>query len=278
MIRTLAAALTFAAVMVAAEPEGLRLEDPTFRQFEDGPPFEQAYRPGEQVFFDLRVAGYGRTEGENPALKLTWTFGGMDADSHLLEPAVSGQLESALAAQDTDYRPRVRVAVAVPTFALDGQYRIALKLTDEVASKSVEGSFVFRVRGKQLAQGSPLEASNWRFLRQEDDVNPLTLPVYRPGTEVWLRFDLQGYRLSSRNGFSVNYGVTVTGPDGKQFLKQDPAATESQHPFYPQRYVPATFVIQLPPKAFAGEYRVAIVARDLESKTEHSVTRVFRVE
>ena len=264
--------------MVAAEPVGLRLEDPAFRQFEDGPPFQQAYRPGEQVFFDLRVAGYGRTEGENPALKLTWTFRGLDAESHLLEPAVSGQLESALAAQDTDYRPRVRVGLTVPTFALDGQYRITLKLTDEVASKSVEGSFLFRVRGKQLAQGAPLEASNWRFLRQEDDVNPLTLPVYRPGTEVWLRFDLQGYRLSSRHGFSVNYGVTVTGPDGKQFLKQDPAATESQQPFYPQRYVPATFVIQLTPKTFVGEYRVAIVVRDLESKMEGTVTRVFRVE
>ncbi len=277
-MRTLAVALTFAVAMVAAEPEGLRFEDPAFRQFDDGPPFQQAYRPGEQVFFDLRVVGYGRSEGENPALKLTWTFRGVDADSRSLEPPVSGQLESALAAQDTDYRPRVRFGLTVPTFALDGQYRILLKLTDEVASKSVEGSFVFRVRGKQLPKVAPLEAANWRFLRQEDDINALALPVYRAGSEVWLRFELQGYRLSENNGFSVSYGVTVTGPDGKQFLKQHPAATESQQPFYPQRYVPATFVIQLPPKAFAGEYRVAIVARDLESETEQTVTRVFRVE
>ncbi len=277
-MRTLAAAWTFAVAMVAAEPEGLRFEDPVFRQFEDGPPFQQAYRPGEQVFFDLRVAGYGRTEGENPALKLTWTFRGMDADSYLLEPATSGKLESALAAQDTDYRPRVHGGLTVPTFALDGQYRIDLKVTDEVAAKSVEGSFVFRVRGKQLPKAAQLEAANWRFLRQEDDANALSLPVYRPGSEVWLRFELQGYRLSPNNGFSVSYGVTVTGPDGKQFLKQDPAATESQHPFYPQRYVPATFVIQLPAKAFAGEYHVAIVAHDLESKKEQIVTRIFRVE
>ena len=264
--------------MVAAEPEGLRFEDPAFRQFDDGPPFQQAYRTGEQVFFDLRVAGYGRTDGENPALKLTWTFRAVDSDSRLLEPAVSGQLESALAAQDTAYRPRVRVGLTVPSFALDGQYRILLTLTDEAASKRVEGSFTFRVRGKQLPQGAPLEAANWRFLRQEDDANPLTLPVYRPGSEVWLRCELQGFRLLESNRFSVSFGVTVTGPDGKQFLKQDPAATESQQPFYPQRYVPATFVIQLPPKAFAGEYRVAIVARDLESKTEQTVTRIFRVE
>ena len=47
-------AATFAAAMVAAEPEGLRLEDPALRQFEDGPAYLQSYRPGEQVFFDVR--------------------------------------------------------------------------------------------------------------------------------------------------------------------------------------------------------------------------------
>ena len=277
-MRTLAAALALATALLAAEPEGLRFEDPTFRQFEDGPPFSQAYRPGEQMFFDVRAAGYGRSEGDNPSLKLIWTFRALDANSHLLEPAASGQLESALAAQDTEYRPRLRAGFTIPLFALEGQYRITLKLTDEVAAKSIEGTFVFRVRGKQLPAKAPLEAANWRFLRQEDDVNPLALPVYRPGSEVWLRFDLQGYRLSSSNGFSVSYGVTVAGPDGKQFLKQDPAATESQQPSYPQRYVPATFVIQLPPKALVGDYRVAIVVRDFESKTEQTVTKAFRVE
>ena len=271
-------AATFAAAMVAAEPEGLRLEDPALRQFEDGPAYLQSYRPGEQVFFDVRVAGYGRTDGENPALKLKWTFRALDADARLLEPAASGTLELGLATQDTDYRPRARFGLTVPLFALDGQYRITMTLTDEVAQKSVDGSFIFRVRGKQLPPEAKLGAGNWRFLRQEDDPSPLALPVYRPGSEVWLRFDLQGYALSPANGFAVGYGVTVTGPDGKQFLKQDPAATESQRPFYPQRYVPATFVIQLPPKALVGEYRVAIVVRDVEGKMEQTVTRVFRVE
>ncbi len=262
---------------VAGPAAGLRLQEPTFRQFEDGPPFPQSYRPGEQVFFDVRVAGYARTEEENPVLKLKWTFRGIDAKSHLLEPPVEGRLDLGLAAQDTDYRPRARFFLTVPIFALDGQYRISLTLTDDVAEKSVvEGSFPFRVRGKLPPQD--LGAGNCRFLRQEDDTTALLAPVYRPGSEVWLRFDLEGYSLSLANLFRVSYGVTVTGPDGKQFLKQDPAATESQQPFYPQTYVPASFVIKLPPKALAGEYRVALVVRDLEANTEHTTQVAFRVE
>jgi len=258
--------------------EGLRLEDATFRQFEDGPPFQQSYRPGEQVFLDLRITGYGRTVEENPEFKLKWTFRAVDADGRQFEKPYASRLSAGLAAQDTDYRPRARFSVMVPAFALDGQYRVEVSLTDEVAQKTVEGSFPFRVRGKSLPKDAKLEAGNCRFYRQEDDPAPLALPVYRPGAEVWLKFELQGFRLSKVNAFRVNYGVRVVGPDGKEFLKQDPAAAESGQPAYPQTYVPATFVIKLPPSALPGEYRVSIVVRDLDAANEHTTDVPYRVE
>jgi hypothetical protein len=267
-----------AVLLLAQAPSGLRLEDATFRQFEDGPPYEQSYRPGEQVFLDVRVAGYGRTEDENPSLKLKWTFRAVDGSGRLLEPATAGKLETVLNAQDTDYRPRARFAASIPPFALEGLYKVDVALTDEVAGKTVESSYPFRVRGKQLPAGGKLEAGNSRFYRQEDDPAPLTMASYRPGSQVWLRFDLQGFSLTAANAFRVNYGVVVSGPDGKQFLKQDPAAAEAGQPAYPQAYVPATFVIQLPPKALPGEYRVAIIVRDLQAEREQTTELSFRVE
>jgi hypothetical protein len=226
----------------------------------------------------LRVAGYGRTEGENPELKLKWTFRAVDAGGRPLEPPYTGRLSSGLSAQDTEYRPRARYSMMVPSFALDGQYQLQVSLTDEVADQTVEGTFPFRVRGKQLAKAAKLAAGDIRFYRGEDDPAPLALPVYRAGADVWLRFDLQGYSVAKTNAFSVNYGVTVTGPDGKEFLRQDPAAAENAQPFYPQAYVPATFAINLPVKAFVGEYQVAITVRDLLAATEARTVVSFRVE
>ena len=259
-------------------PSGLRLEEPIFHQFEDGPPYQQAYRAGEQVFLDLRIAGYGRTEDENPELKLKWSIQAMDENSHPFEPAVMSRLQTGLASQDQEYRPRARYSVAIPVFALEGTYHIEVKVTDEVTQQTAEGSFSFRVRGKSLAKAAALGAGQIRFFRQEDDARPLALAVYRPGSEVWLRFEIEGFTRSAAHAFAVNYGVLVTGPDGQQFLRQDPAATENGKPFYPQAYVPATFVIQLPPLALPGEYRVQIVVRDLAAKTEHVTPVTFRVE
>lgn len=265
-----------AALLLSAD--GLRLEEPTLRQFEDGPPFEQAYRPGEQVFLDLRVAGYGRTEGENPELKLKWTIRALDSDGRLLEPPYTGRAQASLTNQDTEYRPRARFSALIPSFALEGLYKIVVQVTDEVADKTVEGTYPFRVRGKQLAKGAPLTAGNWRFYRQEDDPAALSLPVYRQGAQVWMKFDLEGYKLSATNAFQVEFGVTVIGPDGKEFLKQDPAATERGQPAYPQPYVPATYMIQLPPQALPGDYRVLIRVKDLTQNAEQTAERSFRVE
>ena len=257
---------------------GLRLEDATFRQFEDGPPYQQAYRAGEVLFLDLRIAGYAPSEEESPELKLKWTIQALDSRGRPFEPTFSGKLQTGLAAQDTGYRPRARFSVAIPVFALEGTYRVEVKVLDEVSQQVVEGNFPFRVRGKQLPDAAPLAAGQVRFFRQEADLVGLAQPVYRPGSEVWLRFDIEGFLPSTGNAFSVNYGVTVTGPDGKQFLKQDPAAAEAAKPYYPQAYVPATFVIQLPPQALPGDYRIQLVVRDLVANKQQLTTVSFRVE
>ncbi|MBY0504758.1 MAG: hypothetical protein K2X03_12665 [Bryobacteraceae bacterium] len=263
---------------LAQTPPALRLEEATFRQFEDGPPFTQAYRAGEQVFLDLRIAGYGRTDDENPELKLKWTIRAVNAAGQPFEPAVDSRFQTGLASQDSDYRPRARFSVAIPSFALEGDYRVEVRVTDDVTQQTADGSYPFRVRGKQVAKDAPLGTGPVRFYRQEEETAPLARPVYRPGAQVWLRFEIEGFLLGQGYGFDVGYGVVVTGPDGKDFLRQDPAAAETKQPFYPQAYVPATFVIQLPPTAFTGEYRVAIRIRDALAKKEAVVPLTFRVE
>jgi len=258
-------------------PVGLRLEEATFHQFEDGPPYAQAFRAGEQVFLDLRVAGYGKSDDENPELKLKWTFAAVDAAGNRFEPPYSSGLQTGLAAQDSDYRPRARYSVAIPVFALEGTYRVQVKVTDEVTQQSAEGSYPFRVRGKVLPKLPPL-GTLVQFFRQEEDANPLTLPVFRPGSQVWLRFDIQGFTQAKDHSIAVNYGVAVVGPDQKSFLIQDPAATDQAKPFYPQAFVPAAFMIQLPPQALPGDYLLSLTVRDLLAKTQEITSVKFRVE
>ncbi len=274
----LAALLTLLLRAQASPAVGLRLEDATFRQFEDGPPYQQAYRSGEVLFLDLRIAGYAPSVDESPELKLKWTIQALDSRGRSFEPPVSGKLQIGLAAQDSGYRPRARFSVTIPVFALAGTYRIEVKVIDEVSQQVAEGIYPFRVQGKQLQNTASIAASQVRFFRQESEPVALTRPLYRPGAEVWLRFDIEGFLQPTGNDFSVNYGVVVTGPDGKQFLKQDPAAAEAAKPYYPQAYVPATFVIQLPPKALPGDYRIHLVVRDLALNKQQLTTVSFRVE
>ena len=59
---------------------------------------------------------------------------------------------------------------------------------------------------------------NFRFLRTEEDAEPLKIASYRPGDTVWARFDITGYKMGPGNQRDVAYTLTVTRADGKLFL------------------------------------------------------------
>ena len=295
-VRTTLASLV-ALTATPAPAAGLAIADPLFRQYENGPerlPTEP-YRAGDELWLDCRATGYARAGEPDPRFALHWTWRIADAQGRLLVPLQEGKIAGELAAEDKDYRPRLRLNFQLPPLLPPGEYSIQLTLTDEIAiaaaaqaenkagnntaqKTETQASYKVTVEGRKVEQPAELAAAQFRFFRQEDDRRPLTEPVYRPGDAVWLRVDIAGFRHGEKNKIDVGYGLLVLGPSGQPFLRDDPAARHTAETFYPQFHVPAALRVQLPPKATPGEYIVLLTLRDHVSGATAAARTAFSVE
>jgi hypothetical protein len=254
--------------------------EPGFRQYENGPARDlgSPHRPGDQVWFDCRVSGYARTEEPDPRFALAWTWRVVDGEGRLLVSPKDGKLSAELAAEDKEYRPRLRLDFQLPLLLLPGEYFIELTLQDEIAKASKKARFPVTVEGRAIELPKEFTAQSLRFFRAEDDRRPMAQPLYRAGDPVWLRFDIAGFRHGEKNKIDVGYGLLVLGPSGQPFVRDDPAARHETATFYPQFYVPAALRVQLPPKATPGEYVVILTLKDHIGGATAAVRSAFTVE
>jgi hypothetical protein len=97
---------------------------------------------------------------------------------------------------------------------------------------------------------------------------------------VYVRFDATGYKLAEpKNAFEVEYGLQVTGPDGKTVIEQPVAAAEKFESFYPRRWLPVAFRLDLPKDHPAkGVYTLKVELRDKAAGKSVEMVREFTVE
>lgn len=272
--------LSSALLLCAAALPAAELVDPVFRPYENGPslPSDHAFLGGDVVWFDCRVKGYARSEESEPRFALKWQTSVIDRLRRSVTPTQQGKVSGELAAQDKEYRPRVSITFALPPLLLAGEYVIAVALEDEIAKTVAVAHFTLRVGGRTVELPKELTAAQFRYFRQENDRHALEPPVYRPGDQVWLRFDILGFQHGDQNKIDIEYGLLVLGPSGQPFLREDPAARHAAQSFYPQFYVPAAIEIRLPPKATPGEYIAVVSLRDKVSGQSAAVRTSFAVE
>lgn len=273
-----------AAVCWAQQPETskkpLVCEDPAFRQDEASPAMTAAdfFRPGELVFFDCRVAGYRTVEKDEVVrLRLSWSAVAVDARGLKLAAPASGKIETELAAQDQEYRPRVRYRFELPVLMKGGSYRVEVLVKDELAAGETKEAKVereFRVRAPEFAAAG-LGTRELVFLRGEA---PVRMPVYRAGEQVLAKFDIVGFAVGEGNRVAVSYSVSVQSPVEKIRLDDGSVTRFDEKSFYPVAYVPANFGVQLTPDSPKGEYRVTLKLRDEVAGQERTEQFSFRVE
>ena len=253
-------------------------EQPVFRQDDAGEAMsEQDYfRPGELVFFDCRVAGYRTVEKDEVVrLKLSWSARATDAKGVLLAPAASGKIETELAAQDQDYRPRVRFRFELPVLMRGGRYRVEASVRDELAEAEINVARDFRVRAPEFTPPTDLKIRELQFLRGEI---ALREPVYRPGETVLAKFDIVGFAVGEGNRVAVSYSMSVQSPVEKIKLDDGRVTKFDEKSFYPVAYVPANFGVQLTADSPKGEYRGLLTLRDEVAGKDREERFTFRVE
>ena len=263
-----------------AAPKPLAIERLVISQFEDGPaiPGNYAFYPGDTVFFSFHVSGYKSVGDDEPRLSLVYTIEAQDPDKIPLMEAQSGKVDTTLDTEDKDWKPKVRLEVAVPPFAPSGAYQVQVTLEDRVAQSRTSAHLSFTVKGRAVEPSDTLVVRAFHFYRGEDDQQPLVSPVYRGGDSVWARFEITGYKLGPKNAFDVGYGVQLLRPNGESLFRQEDGATEKQAPFYPQRYVPAALSLNLDKDIKPGQYTMVVLVSDRVGGRKVESAQTFTVE
>ncbi len=248
------------------------------QDIEDGPavPAGLVHVPGETLFFSFQVDGY-RVSPEDK-VQISYQVDAFDSRGTRLVEAFSGKTDVTVSAEDKDWKPKVRRTIVVPPFADSGAYKIIASAKDEIGGTSATKELSFEVRGHAVEPSQTLVIRNVRFLRGEDDREPLAVAAYRSGDALWVKFDIVGYQFGSGNMVHVEYGIAIVAPSGKTVFSQPQAAVEEGGSFYPKRYVPGVMNLTIQPKTTPGEYQVVITARDLVGNHTCETRDSFRIE
>lgn len=264
---------------LAQEPvKPLALVNPILQQFEDGPPLAADYKflPGETVFFSLQAQGYQPSPDRQ--VRLTYTIEALDSDQIRIAEPFSDKLETTVSELDKDWLPRIRYSVPLPPYALPGQYRIAAKVKDELSGQQAATEIKVTVGGRAVEKSDSPTLRNFRFLRGEDDAEPLRPAAYKSGDTLFARFDVTGYKIGEKNRILVTCGISIVSPSGKEMFSEPRAAVDEEETFYPKRYFLGAFSLNVQPKTTPGVYTLVISVKDEVGGQTYQSRQPFRIE
>ena len=268
-------------VVMNAADKKLTIEHMELAQSEDATrvPNDFRFLPGDVVFFSCQVAGYAkRAREDDSVVDMEYQIDVRDAKGLLVIPIENGKVAGNITAEDKDWSPKIRHSLALPGLAETGEYQVSVKVKDNISKTETQAGMPLFVQGTAVAPSDTLTVRNFRFLRTEEDKDPLKTPAYRPGDTVWARFEMTGYKLGEENRFDVEYGLKVLRPGGETTYEQAKAAEEKNQSFYPQRHTPGVLSLTLPKDLKGGQYTIVLSVRDNLGKQTYETSHKFQVE
>lgn len=233
------------------------------------------FQTTETLFFSAKIAGY--TKSNKDTISLEWMVETFDDDRVRLAPGEKNTIQVELSEEDKNWQPLIRYQVELPQTATCQKCLLQLTVRDKLANAETQLELPFAIRGLTLKPSPSVTVHNFRFLRSENDFTPLAIPAYRPGDELWARFEINGFRYGEKNRVQVEYGLAVYRPSGKLLYQEPRAAVADETSFYPRKYLPGVLNLRLenlPP----GEYPLVVEVRDLQSGEKYEHRAAFRVE
>lgn len=240
-----------------------------------GPDYE--FVPGELVHLSFRVANF---QAEKDQIQVRYQLIATDPEGLLLFEPVTGKVEVEVNDKDREknWMPLARETISLPPMLASGVYSLKIRVADEYGKSDVEKVVPFRVRGRVMEPADALVARKLHFYRSDSDRTPLEPALYHPGESVWARFEIAGFKLGGKNGFDVEYGLSVLRPSGKVLYTEPVAAAEHDTPYYPKRMLVGGLSLNLTADLPPGEYTIVLTLRDKVGAQEHESRHSFRVE
>jgi hypothetical protein len=91
-------------------------------------------------------------------------------------------------------------------------------------------------------------------------------PVYHAGDNMWMKFDIVGYKYGAENKVDVSYLVSLVLASGKVIYTQPEPAVEQSASFYPKPYVTGEFGLSLQKNFQPGTYTMSVAVKDAVGK------------
>ena len=274
----MAAALLTLALLALQAAGPLKVVNAIAHQMEDGSPatVPKSFTTGEVVFFSFQLDNYSVSPDKK--IKLSARTDVFDPKGVRLQEPVLSSIDTEITPNDKEWKPKLRAQVIIPPLALPGTYKIAVKAVDQLNGAEATAEVPLTVTGRNVPESETLTVRNFGFYRSEDAFEPLATPAYRAGDTVWARFDITGYKYGEGNAVNVEYGVSVLSPSGKVLFTQPQAAAEQSSSFYPKRYLPNSFNLNIQPKTSPGAFTIVLTAKDNIGNQTYETKQQFNVE
>jgi hypothetical protein len=282
-MRHLALLLVATSLCAHAAESQLAIINPVISSSEDGPPVASEYHfsPGDYIYFTFEIAGFTiqtENQGEVRKISLAYEIAPQDAQGRPLTEPATGDISTTLSPEDKNWVPKRRASFLLPSFVAAGSFRVHVTAKDALGKIEAERDVSFSIAGTKLVHEDSITIENFRFLRREDDAEPLSLPAYAAGDTVYARFEMTGFKVGEDNRCRVEYGITVLGPNGKAFIQNPTAAKLEQGGFYPPQFVPGELALQMGKKNEPGAYTIFVEARDLIGGQRYQTKQTFSIE
>jgi len=244
---------------------------------EDGYPVpgDSIFFSGETVHLSFNIAGYAIGE-EDYDVRLSYRLDFEGPSGVRFALPQGGEIIEEVFPQDEKWMPIVRASPQLPPHGESGTYKVILTVFDRLAQdrKIVKEVPIF-VKGESVEVSKTLLIRNLSFSHTEDG-EPLSEPIYRPGGTVWARFHITGFEVAADNSFAVESSLEVlSAKDEVMFTFESQG--EKGAPFYPRRWLPAKFRLDLDSDLLPGEYVVLVSIHDKLRKNTYQQRHRFQV-
>ena len=257
--------LAFLPVCLVAAP-ALGIVKPIVAQSDggDGLPATFKHGPGETMFFTCNVAGFTKSSEEQ--IHLTYSVQAFDPKGVPVAEIYKNEAKEEVGPQDKEWQPKIETQIVLPEILRPGSFKIVVKVEDLLAKTSAELTVPFEVGGRDVTPSPTLVAKDFRWYHNEDDARALAQPIYHAGDNMWMKFEMTGFKYGDGNKVDVSYVASLVLLDGKTIWTQPEPATEQSEAFYPKPYVSGEFGISLQKDFKPGSYIMAVTLKDAVGK------------
>ena len=267
----------FLPVALVAAP-ALGVVKPVIAQSDGGDGLPGAFKhvAGETLFFSCNISGFTKSSAEQ--INLTYSVQAFDPKGVPIVDIYKGVSKEEVGPQDKNWLPKIETQIVLPEILRPGSYKIVVKVEDLIAKTSADLTVPFEINGRDVSPSPTLVAKDFQWFHNEDELRPMSQPVYHAGDNMYMKFVMTGYKYGPNNKIDVSYVASLVLESGTAIWTQPEPAIEQSEAYYPKPYITGEFGISLNKDFKPGTYTMAVAVKDVVGKQNYEGKFQFTVQ